>query len=215
MTALLTIITFLLACISIPLLIAAVICFFAWGGFGWVCGRIKHCFLWFFSNNYIFGDDKNERSGFDDYGNTCRGGFGQYDNKPRNHIHQWEFSRMVRHNWGVVGGKPTGSSRKIDAVIAVIQEKPGHTETALSEVTKWKADGAEEVYTSWNHWRCKIYGCNAQKTTEYYTAPCKCNGQPIIDLNACDVQHSKTFNNTTILPPIRREVAVEKMKRYS
>lgn len=158
---------------------------------------------------------------YDQYG-QYRGD--NYSNKPLPHVHSWAYYTTTKHNWRIVDGKPIGMWNPIDKVIQEVRNRPGHTETKLETLLGWKASGYNIVHTSWNHWCCKV--CGVTKQTEYYCAPSKADGTMHL-LTARDIgtditppTYSNTDNErwkkkqTTQITTWRREIPVEKMKKY-
>ena len=131
------------------------------------------------------------------------------------HAHVWDYHDTVRHNWTVLGGKPVGVLKyPLDKVIDAIKENPGHTETKLEIVQGWKDSGYEFCFVSWTIYKCRV--CGVKKPCEAYTAPIKADGTgPVVYDNHTTVY--TPHKETTRIPVItgRREVAVERMKRYS
>ena len=129
-------------------------------------------------------------------------------------------ARALRHK-----GNALGEKYLIDKIISSIEEKPNHTQTRLSVVEGWKNTGYTFAHVSWIVNKCRI--CNETSHTEYYTAPINEDGSgPFLQNDAIATYYQLTnkienrFKNTTKIPTsnnstVKREVAVEPMKKYS
>ena len=163
-----------------------------------------------FDPNFGLGPPAYDLS--NEYGNRGSNNIALNPRKP--HVHSWEYFNTVRHNWTIINGRPVGTIKyPLDKVIDAIKKNPGHTETKLEMVEGWKATGYDFCHVSWTIYKCKI--CGVKHNCEAYTAPIKADGTgPIVYDNHVTIY--KPLAETSRIPTIgRREVAVERMKRYS
>lgn len=144
----------------------------------------------------------------------------RYGDPKAQHIHKWEYSHTCRNNWRIEDGQPVGKHYDINAVIAAVKENPSHTETNAALLENWQKSGYNIVYVSILTYKCNI--CGETKQVQAYTAPAKSNGERIPYI--IDFTHHRGKKVTQKIPvvipptnnvPIRKEIAVEKMKRYS
>lgn len=164
-----------------------------------------------------------ENDPYDRYGQYKGLGNRNVYGPPKPHVHSWVYYTTTKHNWRIVSGKPIGTWNPIDRVIEEVKKRPGHTETKLETLLGWKASGYNIVHTSWNHWKCKVAGCGETKQTEYYCAPAKADGSAYLltarDLNndpssVYDLGNNRFKKTTTRITTWRREIPVEKIKKY-